>query len=62
MLILYLLFIKTMQSNGWMNCEHFSDWFHNFFVLFVQDALKKEDLPPKAVLLLDHCLAHPDEE
>jgi len=29
---------------------------------FVQDALKKDGLPPKAVLHLDNCLAHPDEE
>ena len=26
------------QSNAWMNCELFSDWFHNYFVPFVQDA------------------------
>jgi len=50
------------QSNAWMNCELFSDWFHNYYVLFVQDALKKGGLPPKAVLLLDNCSAHPDEE
>jgi len=50
------------QSNAWMNCELFSDWFHNYFVPFVQDALKEDGLPPKAVLLLDNCLIHPDKE
>jgi len=50
------------QSNAWMNCELFSGWFHNYLVTFVQDTLKKGGLPPKAVLLLDNCSAHPDEE
>ncbi|XP_065892463.1 tigger transposable element-derived protein 2-like [Dysidea avara] len=50
------------QSNAWMNCELFSDWFHSHFVPFVQEALKKEGIAPRAMLLLDNCSAHPDEE
>lgn len=54
--------IYNNQSNAWMNCALFSNWFHNHFVPFVQKALKEKNLSPKAILLLDNCSAHPDEE
>ena len=45
-----------------MSCFLIGFTFTIIFVPFVQDALKKDGLPPKAVLLLDNCSAHPDEK
>lgn len=54
--------IYNNQTNAWMDCALFSNWFHNHFVPFVQEALKEKNLTPKAILLLDNCSAHPDED
>ena len=50
------------QSNAWMNASIFADWFHNEFVSTVQKKLVDIGVEPKAVLLLDNCSAHPNEE
>ncbi len=50
------------QKNAWMNSAIFSDWFHNTFVPVVQTKLVDLGVEPKAVLVLDNCSAHPDEE
>jgi len=52
----------TNQKNAWMNTAIFSDWFHNTFVPVVQKQLIDLGVEPKAVLVLDNCSAHPDEE
>ena len=48
------------QSNAWMNAKIFLDWFHHTFVPYIQQKLREMNLEPKAILL-DNCLAHPDE-
>ncbi|XP_062523895.1 jerky protein homolog-like [Corticium candelabrum] len=50
------------QSNAWVNTGIFSDWFHHKFVPVVQETLREKGLDDKAVLLLDNCSAHPNEE
>ena len=45
-----------------MNTSIFADWFHNEFVPTVQKQLVDIGVEPKAVLLLDNCSAHPNEE
>ena len=50
------------QSNAWVNAALFTDWFHQNFVPTVQGKLREIGCEPKAVLLLDNCSAHPDEE
>ena len=50
------------QSNAWVNATLFTDWFHQNFVPTVQEKLRERGCEPKAVLLLDNCSAHPDEE
>lgn len=52
----------TNQKNAWMNSAIFSDWFHNTFVPVVQTKLVDLGIEPKAILVLDNCSAHPDEE
>ena len=54
--------IYRNQSNAWVKTEIFSSWFHDQFVLYVQRALKSKGLPPKAMLTLDNCSAHPEED
>ena len=50
------------QSNAWVNAALFTDWFHQNFVPTVQGKLQEIGREPKAVLLLDNCSAHSDEE
>lgn len=50
------------QTKGWMNKSVFAEWFHELFVPSVKKFLKKQKLPQKALLLLDNCPGHPDEE
>lgn len=50
------------QRSAWMNCEIFSDWFHKQFVPQVEKHLAKNNLPRKAVLLLDNAPSHPSED
>jgi hypothetical protein len=50
------------QSNAWVNTDIFSRWFHGSFVPIVKKKLLEMGVEPKAVLLLDNCSAHPNEE
>ena len=52
----------TNQQNAWVDTAIFSLWFHDHFVSFVQKKLQKLKLPKKALLIVDNCSAHPDEE
>ena len=54
--------IYRNQKNAWVNTEIFSSWFHDQFVSYVQRELKSKSLPPKALLILDNCSAHPEED
>ena len=54
--------IYRNQRNAWVNTEIFSSWFHNQFVPYVQRELKNKGLSPKALLILDNCPAHPEED
>ncbi|XP_063674759.1 tigger transposable element-derived protein 2-like isoform X1 [Bolinopsis microptera] len=40
--------------------EVFTDWFYSTFVPQVRESLKARDLPPKAVLIMDNSLYHPE--
>lgn len=50
------------QKSAWMNSILFKEWFHNQFVPQVEKHLEKNNLPRKAVLLLDNAPSHPDQE
>lgn len=50
------------QANAWMNTSIFSDWFHHTFVPTVRLKLLELGVEPKAVLVLDNCSAHPNED
>ena len=50
------------QKSAWMNSEIFHAWFHNSFIPTVRKELSSLGLEPKAVLVLDNCPAHPNEE
>ena len=54
--------IYSNQSNAWVNAVIFAEWFHEKFVPAVQKHLREMDVEPRAVLLLDNCSAHPNEE
>lgn len=43
------------QSNAWVDATLFTHWFHHEFGVAL-------DYEPTAVLLLNNCSAHPDEE
>lgn len=51
------------QGNAWVDKEIFSDWFHHIFVPSVREHFRTIGLPEdsKAILLLDHSRAHPQE-
>lgn len=51
------------QGNAWVDKEIFTDWFHHIFVPSVRDHFRTIGLPEdsKAILLLDHSRAHPQE-
>jgi hypothetical protein len=42
-----------------MTCDIFASWFENEFVSSVRRPLRSKKLEEKALLLLDHCPAHP---
>jgi hypothetical protein len=46
----------------WMTCVIFASWFENEFVPSVRRHLHSKKLEEKALLLLDHCLAHPSAD
>ena len=50
------------SANAWVTSEIFYQWFHEVFVPFVGSKLIEMGLEPKAMLILDNCLAHPDVE
>ena len=50
------------QKSAWMNSEIFHAWFHNSFIPTVRKELSSLGLEPKAVLVLDNCPSHPNEE
>lgn len=47
------------QKSAWMTSTLFAAWFTDEFVPQVTDFLVQRGLPPKAVLLVDNCAAHP---
>ncbi|XP_055919296.1 jerky protein homolog-like [Eupeodes corollae] len=49
------------SKSAWMTGAIFKDWFHNLFVPEVQNFLKNNDLPLKALLILDNAPSHPPE-
>ncbi|XP_053949472.1 jerky protein homolog-like [Anastrepha ludens] len=46
------------SANAWMTKKIFSNWFHNEFVKEVRRFSAENNIPPKAILLLDNCSAH----
>ena len=50
------------QKYAWMSFEIFHAWFHNSFIPMVRKELSSLGLEQKAVLVLDNCPAHPNEE
>ena len=50
------------QKNAWVNRVIFNDWFQNCFLSDVKKKLTELGQEPKALLLLDNCLAHPNED
>ena len=54
--------IYRNQTNVWVNTTIFLSWFQDNFVPYVQNELRKMQLEPKALLILDNCSAHPSEE
>jgi hypothetical protein len=51
--------IYKSSSCAWITCDIFASWFENEFVLSVRHHLRSKKLEEKALLLLDHCPAHP---
>lgn len=47
------------QKNAWMDATLFKAWFYEEFVPKVKRFLRENDLPEKAVLLIDNAGAHP---
>lgn len=54
--------IYANQSNAWVNTVIFSDWFHKNFVPTVRKRLIELQKEPNAILLIDNCSTHPNEE
>lgn len=50
------------QKSAWMSSEIFKEWFFKEFVLSTEKFLKENNLPRKAVLLIDNAPTHPDAE
>uniref|UniRef100_A0A674JY10 HTH CENPB-type domain-containing protein n=1 Tax=Terrapene triunguis TaxID=2587831 RepID=A0A674JY10_9SAUR len=53
-----LLFIYCHSKNVWMTLDIFEEWFNKYFVPAVRSHLRRQNLEPKALLLLDNCPAH----
>jgi hypothetical protein len=45
-----------------MTCDIFTSWFENYFMPSVRCHLLSKKLEEKALLLLDHCPAHPSAD
>lgn len=52
----------TNQKKAWMNQNIFTNWFQEKFVPEVKFFLNKQNLPQKALLILDNCPGHPDTD
>jgi len=50
------------QKSAWMSSEIFHASFQNSFIPTVRNELSSLGLEPKAILVLDNCPAHPNEE
>ncbi|XP_060577429.1 jerky protein homolog-like [Ruditapes philippinarum] len=50
------------SKNAWMTSTIFEEWFHEDFVPSVRKHLRRKKLEAKAILLMDHCPAHPGVE
>ncbi|XP_054259801.1 jerky protein homolog-like [Macrosteles quadrilineatus] len=48
------------QKRGWMDGKLFKEWFHDQFVPSVKRFSQENDIPPRAILLLDNAPSHPD--
>ncbi|KAG6923034.1 JRK-like [Chelydra serpentina] len=57
-----LSFIICHSKNAWMILDIFEEWFKKYFVPAVRSHLPRQNLEPKALLLLDNCPAHPPVE
>ena len=52
----------THSKNAWMTSSIFEDWFHEEFVPKVRQHLRLKKMDSKAILMMDHCPAHPGIE
>ncbi|XP_054259713.1 jerky protein homolog-like [Macrosteles quadrilineatus] len=50
------------QKSAWMNSAIFREWFNNQFVPSVEKFAEKNNLPKKAILLLDNAPSHPSAD
>jgi hypothetical protein len=50
------------SANAWMTGWLFQDWFHKQFVPEVRKYLRRKGIEERAILLMDHCPAHPSVE
>lgn len=50
------------QPKSWVTREVFRDWFNECFVPEVRKFLRRRNLPPKALLVLDNAPGHPNQE
>lgn len=50
------------QKSAWMDSKIFKEWFFDSFVPQVEKYLAENNLPRKALMLMDNCPAHPDTE
>ncbi|PNF32737.1 hypothetical protein B7P43_G11582 [Cryptotermes secundus] len=50
------------QSRGWVRQEVFTEWFHESFEPLIKTFLKKQNVPIKALLILENAPGHPNEE
>ena len=54
--------VYKAQRSAWVNTAIFSEWFHDHFVPHVQAKLTERGKEPRALLLLDNCSGHPDQD
>ena len=54
--------VYKAPQNAWVNTAIFLEWFHDHFVPLVQEKLTERGKEPRALLVLDNCSAHPDED
>lgn len=54
--------IYKNSKNAWMTSVIFKSWFFENFVPEVKNFLRQQELPLKAVLVLDNCTSHPPAE